>query len=83
MYYVYLIKSEKENIYIGYSSDLKRRLKEHNMGLNVSTKGMSWELIYYEAYKSKEDAIKRERSLKKHGQSLRWLKERVKQSIKL
>lgn len=52
-------------MYIGYTSDLKRRVKEHNQGLNFSTKRyIPWEIIYYEACIEQSDAIRRERYLK-------------------
>ncbi len=78
MYYVYLLRSKKfKTIYIGYSSDLKKRLLLHNSGRVVSTKdGKPWELMYYEAYKAKEDATNREKSLKYDGKSRTWLKKR-------
>jgi putative endonuclease len=66
MYYVYILrKYEGSEIYIGYTSDLKRRFKEHN------TKSRSWELVYYEAYKARKDARIREERLKYYGQALR------------
>jgi len=74
MYYVYLIKNRTENkTYIGYTKDLKRRLLEH--------KDKKPDLVYYEAYKNKKDAYNREQKLKQRGQSIRWLKERVKNSL--
>ena len=74
MYYVYLLKNHtKEEVYIGYTDDLKRRLKEH--------KYKNPELVYYEAYKSREDARIRERKLKQHGQTKRRLKERIHYSL--
>jgi len=84
MYYVYLIKSKKnEKIYIGYTSDLKRRLSEHNMGINIFTNRYKpWELIYYEAFKNKQDAQNREMKLKHHGNGIRLLKERLLSSLK-
>ncbi|MBU0569321.1 GIY-YIG nuclease family protein [Patescibacteria group bacterium] len=55
------------NIYIGLSSDLKTRYQAHNLGNVKSTKAfVPWKLIYYEAYKSKKDATKREKQLKMH-----------------
>jgi len=68
MYYVYAIRSLNNNdIYIGYSTDLKQRFKSHNHGSVQSTKiNRPWELIYYEAYRSKNDATKREKQLKWH-----------------
>jgi putative endonuclease len=39
MYYIYLIKSKKDNkLYIGLTTDLRKRLIEHNQGLTKSTK---------------------------------------------
>ena len=74
MYYVYIIKNNKEDsLYIGYSRDLKRRIKEHR------TK--SPELVYYEAYKSEKDAQVRGMKLKQHGQTKRRLKERLQHSL--
>jgi putative endonuclease len=74
MYYVYLIKNKKNNkTYIGYTENLKRRLYEH--------RNKKPDLIYYEAYKNKKDAYNREQKLKQRGQSIRWLKERLKNSL--
>lgn len=83
MFFVYMLKSKKnENLYVGYTNDLKRRFKEHNDGKNISTKHkLSFELIYYEAYKSKGDARHRESNLKKHAQALKALKERTRNSL--
>ena len=61
MYYVYAIKNLNiGNLYIGYTKNLKRRLKEH--------KNKKPELIYCEAYKSEVDAREREKKLKQYGQ---------------
>ena len=82
MYYVYLLKSKKNGkFYIGYTSDLRKRFLQHNTGKSISTKSwIPYELIYYEAYKSKKDAIIREQKLKFFGQGLRRLKERLRES---
>ena len=52
MYYVYILKSNKDdNLYIGYTNDLRRRLKEHNTSFSKATKSrLPLELVYYEAY---------------------------------
>ena len=81
MYYVYVIQNENNELYIGYTHDLKRRLEEHNTGKSTYTSHHSWELVYYEAYRSKADATQREAKLKQRGQSKRWLKERIAHSI--
>jgi len=81
MYYVYVIKNEIEELYYGFSDDLKIRLEKHNAGLVASTKNHKWRLIYYEAYRSKKDALMREKRLKHYGQSLNYLKQRIKHSL--
>ena len=84
MYYVYILKSVSKDsfIYIGFTSDLKRRLDEHNNGLVKSTICYKpLKLVYYEAYRSKKDAVKRERNLKKHANSLTHLKNRIFNSL--
>ncbi len=69
MFYVYVIRSKvKEYRYIGYTSDLRERLEQHNAGKNRSTKSyVPYELIYYEAYDSDGKARKREIALKKNS----------------
>ncbi len=81
MYYVYLIKNELNQIYYGYTSDLRKRISEHNHSYSFSTRGHHWKLVYYEAYFSKEDAEIREKRLKYHGQALAQPKLRIKNSF--
>lgn len=83
MYYVYLLKSNKNNwIYIGITSNLQRRLIEHCSGKNYSTrKYLPIRLAYYEAYYSELDAKKREKSLKQYGNTLGLLKKRIRNSL--
>ena len=66
MYYVYILKSRKTGkLYKGFTEDLKDRLARHNRGETLSTKsGMPWELIYYEAFSNKSDALREEKFLK-------------------
>jgi len=75
MFYVYLLQSKKDkDLYVGYTEDLKRRFKEHNDGKNQSTKHRRpLVLIYYEAYRSRSDAEKREQMLKIRTGALRGL----------
>ena len=83
MYYVYLLKSKKNNaLYIGYTSDIQRRLKGHNSGkVEYTRKYLPWNIIYYESYVSLEDAKKREKSLKYFGKAYSFLKNRISQSL--
>lgn len=67
MYYVYILEKDTDKTwYIGYTSDLRKRLSNHNNGKGGKTtqKGKFWKLIYYEAYLNKEDATGREIFLK-------------------
>lgn len=66
MYYVYILKSERDGrCYTGRSSNLKRRIKEHKSGNVISTKRMlPVKLVFYEAFLSEEDSVRREKYLK-------------------
>ncbi|MDO8486534.1 MAG: GIY-YIG nuclease family protein [Candidatus Staskawiczbacteria bacterium] len=79
MFFVYIIQSKKDkNLYIGYTNDLRERFKKHNLGLVKSTKPRApFQLVYYEAYSSKQDAVKREHNLKLQAKALAQLKNRI------
>jgi len=66
MFYVYILKSLKDGkFYIGFSADLRRRLREHQSGGSKSTKSrLPLRLLYYEAHTSKDDAMRREKYFK-------------------
>lgn len=83
MYYLYILKSKKdEQLYVGSTNDLRRRLSEHNSGKVQSTMSRRpFELRYYEAYTSEGDARGREMSLKKDGRALSQLKRRISESL--
>jgi putative endonuclease len=85
MRYVYVLKSQKYKsvkLYFGSTSDLKKRVDQHNMGLSISTKhGIPWKLVYYEAFLSKSDALERENRLKSGSSAVGFLKRRIKQSL--
>jgi len=68
-FYVYIIKTVKSKIhktYVGYTIDLKKRIKNHNQNKGAkSTKGHKWKLIYRKKFISKSDAMSYEYKLKK------------------
>ena len=81
MYYVYMLKSKsvKPLTYVGYTSDLRKRIKRHNSGKGAKfTRGRKWTLIYKEKYKSKKEAISREYYIKKN----RSLRKKIKKNYK-
>ncbi len=72
MHYVYFLKHQiKNKIYIGYTKDLKRRIKEHKKDLD------GFVLSYYEAYDNEKGARMREFKLKQYGGAWRSLKKRI------
>ncbi|MEK9201668.1 MAG: GIY-YIG nuclease family protein [Patescibacteria group bacterium] len=83
-YYVYVLRSKKdERWYTGFTSDLRKRFKEHNNNENTYTKGRGpFELLYYEAYRNKTDARSREKQLKS-GQGKAYVRQRMKRFLTL
>jgi putative endonuclease len=65
-YYVYILQSLKDNkYYIGSTSDVDKRLKFHNTGLQRSTRNRKpFKLVYKEQLPNKTDALKREKQIK-------------------
>ena len=69
MFYVYMLKSKsiKPITYVGYTSNIKKRIDLHNSGKGAKfTRGRKWVLIYKEKFKSKKEAISREYYIKKN-----------------
>lgn len=58
MYYVYILRSSKSGIlYYGFTTDLIKRVKEHNAGKSQFTKGhMPWKLVFYSAFVKEQKA---------------------------
>ena len=84
MWIVYLIQhSASKQLYIGITINLKRRLSEHNSdGKKFTTRlNGQWVIVYAEAYRSKQDALNREKKLKHHGSSKHELIKRLENSL--
>jgi putative endonuclease len=67
-YYLYILTNKKnETLYIGVSNNLERRMFEHkNKLIEGFTKNYGLDkLVYFETYQYVNDAIKREKSMKK------------------
>lgn len=65
-YYTYILRSSKDRkLYIGWTPNVIKRVKEHNEGLVPSTKNRRpFKIIFYEAFLNKEDAVLREKFFK-------------------
>jgi len=83
MFFMYILKSSQDNeLYIGSTGNLKKRFKEHNSGLEQSTKDrLPFRLVYYEAYLSEAEARHREHNLKLRGRARIQLFRRIKESL--
>ena len=81
-YFVYIIATKVKNktiSYVGYTSNLSKRLNEHNTGKGAKfTRGRKWKLIYKENFNSKKEAISREYYIKKN----RTLRNKIKDTLK-
>lgn len=79
MFYVYIIKSKlNDELYFGSTSNLKKRLKDHNDGkVTLTNRYKPWVLMYYETYKSDKLARDREKKIKQHSNSKRELIKRA------
>ena len=68
-YFVYLLINSnrgKHITYVGYTNDIKKRLKLHNTSKGAKfTRGRKWQIIYKKKYRSKSIAMKNEYKLKK------------------
>lgn len=79
MHYTYLLENQTDHSwYIGFTSDLRRRIFEHQTGIGGRTTKLKkdWKLIYYESYIDKKDAMGREKFLKS-GSGRRYLKKQL------
>lgn len=83
-YYTYTLRSKKDGKwYTGVTNNLRKRFLQHNSGQSIYTKNRCpFELIYYEASKSREDALVRELYLKS-GMGKRYLKNRMERFLSL
>jgi len=78
MYFVCILRSRKDNnVYIGITSDIERRLKQHNSGKNLSTKYRTpFDLIYSEKTENRVDARNREKYFKS-GVDREWIRDNM------
>jgi putative endonuclease len=83
-YYVYLLECQDDKSwYVGFTADLRTRINDHQKGRGYRTTSMknNWQLIYYESYLKKSDAIGREKFLK-GGAGRKYLKKQLKNYFK-
>ena len=75
MHYVYILRSinSPEQVYVGHTSNLKKRLSDHNCGTTAHTdKYRPWKLVMYLAFEDELKALEFEKYLKSgSGRSFR------------
>ena len=83
MFYVYILLEKNKQLYTGFTSDLRRRLAEHESGKVKSTANrLPVKLIHYEVYDLESDARRREKFLKKtEGKKL--LRQQIRDVLKI
>jgi type I restriction enzyme R subunit len=73
-YCVYVLKCSNSSFYIGQTNDLERRISEHKSGkVSWTSKYLPVELIHWEFYHTRDEAVEREQKLKT-GFGRKWLK---------
>jgi putative endonuclease len=82
-YCVYVLQSKKDLLlYHGFTTNIVRRIKDHNKGNTISTsKRRPLKLVFCEFYMNKKDALRREKYLKT-SQGKRMLKLMLRESLK-
>jgi putative endonuclease len=68
-FFVYVLGSRRKNdcrTYVGWTTDLQRRLRQHNAGIGAkSSRGRKWALLYSEDCKTRSEAMSREWYIKR------------------
>ena len=65
IYYVYVLKNLEGRLYIGFSTNLEKRIMQHQSNEGGWTRNRGpWELVYYESFTKRFEAVQRERNLK-------------------
>lgn len=64
--YVYILKCRDHSFYTGWTNNLKKRIEKHNLGLGAkyTRSRRPVELVYFETFENKTDALKREYQIK-------------------
>ena len=85
-FFVYILQSMKDfSFYIGQTDDLDKRMSKHSEGMSKYTASRRpWRLVYFEMFKTRSEAILREKQLKgwKNAERYRQLISQWKEPIK-
>lgn len=75
-FHVYLLLSDRGEVYAGFTGNLRRRLREHNAPDNIGwTRGRRWRLLAVRCFLDRHSAMMVERSLKRSKYDKRnWIR---------
>lgn len=70
-HYTYILRCRDNTLYTGYTNDLEKRIRAHNEGKGAKyTRGRGpVELVYFEEFSDKNEALRRECAIKKLSRS--------------
>lgn len=73
MNYTYILKCKDNSLYTGWTNNLEKRIKTHNegKGARYTKSRLPVELVYYEQFETKEEAMKREYAIKKMNRKMK------------
>ena len=85
MNYTYILKCSDDTLYTGWTNDLEKRLKAHNEGKGAKYTKVRRpvEIVYYESFETKQDAMRREYEIKQltRKQKELLINEKVKEGV--
>lgn len=75
MNYTYILRCNDDTLYTGWTNNLEKRIKDHNdgKGAKYTKTRRPVELVYYEKFETKEEAMKREYAIKQLTRSKKLL----------
>lgn len=77
MYTVYVLQNQVGKLYIGQTSNLKKRLIEHNeTGMGYTAKHKPWRLLWSEVFQTRQESMRHEKYLKT-GVGRDWIKKDI------
>ena len=80
LYFVYVLQNPEGRLYIGFTTDLDRRVRQHQQGEGGWTSSHGpWKLVHHEIFYNRREAIRREHNLKR-GKANQELRKQLNQS---
>lgn len=84
-YFTYMVLCSDNSLYTGFTNDLEKRIQTHNSGKGAkyTRTRLPVQLVYWESYATKQEALSREAHLKRwsRAQKLQLLSEDIRKQI--